>query len=255
MQRQPTTCEEREENSSDQTKVDRCVCAEHPDMRPMTLSEFRQEMATWADNLEARLTQRIDEGISAMLEVIASSGLNRPPSPSISTTHPEMEELEPGLSPQGSRFATPSTPSTTPDVVGLHKPNAWAKPEDTLGPPNLEEKDGKPFWRCAVTDWVDGDPERGLMVPLSKWKAEWFTGKVNGKYAPKMYQRRLIATEYLDRCKGNDTIFYSYYPNADTQTLTSLMRAIRERYPETYKKRPSKNWQPDDREARKKIKQ
>ncbi|KAG8917674.1 hypothetical protein FRC02_002972 [Tulasnella sp. 418] len=83
---------------------------------------------------------------------------------------------------------------------------------------------------------------------MKNWTKDCYTGKINGKHSAKYGQRRLVAEEYLIRCNGDDAKFYSLYPNANTQSVTSLRQEIRSNNPTLCKKRWSKNGTPDERE-------
>ncbi|KAG8957506.1 hypothetical protein FRC03_010067, partial [Tulasnella sp. 419] len=51
--------------------------------------------------------------------------------------------------------ASSDTPASKPRKPRKVKPQVAVKPS----PPDLIEKNGNPLWRCAISDWDEGDPE------------------------------------------------------------------------------------------------
>ena len=52
-------------------------------------------------------------------------------------------------------------------------------------------------WRIIVQHWTEGDPRLGLFLPLKDWPHHYHNGP-GRQFNTKHYQRRLIATEFLD---------------------------------------------------------
>ena len=52
-------------------------------------------------------------------------------------------------------------------------------------------------WRIIVQHWTEGDPRLGLFLPLKDWPHHYHNGP-GRQFNMKHYQRRLIATEFLD---------------------------------------------------------
>ncbi|KAG8918633.1 hypothetical protein FRC02_002199 [Tulasnella sp. 418] len=265
----------------DRLKEDQSFLGEHLEMRPVTASQLdevaqnlearllRQVKVAVAQELEAKmgdfhsLEQRLVKGITsnilnAVTDSLGSSQLhqNNLPASSISVTNaihsnPPVPDVN----------ATPSTPVVISDPSPQHRNNITTMPSTTdpsnitqdcqttavMSLPGLVIKEGKPKWRCAVLDWENADPERGLDQPLKNWTKDRYTGKINGRHQAKYGQRRLLAEEYLIRCNGDDAKFYSLYPNADTQGVSTLIEEIRRNNPVLCKKRSSKNGTPDER--------
>jgi hypothetical protein len=53
-------------------------------------------------------------------------------------------------------------------------------------------------WREVVKQWTEGDPKRGLVVPLKDWAPEWYQGANKSLFAMKRYDRGLIALEFIN---------------------------------------------------------
>ncbi|KIM36467.1 hypothetical protein M413DRAFT_13964 [Hebeloma cylindrosporum] len=81
-------------------------------------------------------------------------------------------------------------------------------------------------WRYIVAHWRDGDPERGLAVPLKDWPADWLRGP-NRLLASKHNQRAKIAKEFLVQYDGDESKFLAAYPEAE-EGHTRLYTAIQE---------------------------
>lgn len=54
-------------------------------------------------------------------------------------------------------------------------------------------------WRWIVQHWQEGDPERGLRIPLKDWDREWLQGANKVLLAAKHGQRGVIAAEFLEK--------------------------------------------------------
>ncbi|KIM35710.1 hypothetical protein M413DRAFT_55263, partial [Hebeloma cylindrosporum] len=83
-------------------------------------------------------------------------------------------------------------------------------------------------WRCIVDHWKNGDPERGLTVPLKEWPDEWLRGPNRRLVASKYNQRARIAQEFLTQYDGDEVKFLAAYPEAEeghTRLLTAIQVA------------------------------
>lgn len=111
-----------------------------------------------------------------------------------------------------------SLPSTTSQVVTNQGPppgsqHKWcshkvsrALPTKDLIIPDVPVVNGdgtrqhrRDSWREIVKQWVEGDPKRGLVVPLREWPPEWYQGANKSLFAMKRHDRGLIAREFIDR--------------------------------------------------------
>jgi len=81
-------------------------------------------------------------------------------------------------------------------------------------------------WREVVKQWTEGDPKRGLVVPLKDWAPEWYQGANKSLFAMKRYDRGLIALEFINYYDSNELRFLAAYPQA-TKGHTALLRAIK----------------------------
>ncbi|KAG1750619.1 uncharacterized protein EDB91DRAFT_1108438 [Suillus paluster] len=62
----------------------------------------------------------------------------------------------------------------------------------------------KDSWRQIIQHWTEGDPARGLHLPLRDWPADWMRGKNKALFASKYKQRAVITLECLERFGGNE---------------------------------------------------
>ncbi|KAF5386085.1 hypothetical protein D9615_002449 [Tricholomella constricta] len=102
---------------------------------------------------------------------------------------------------------------------------------------------GEGAWKRAALQWTDGDPFRGLHIPLKDWPTSWYTGEMKLFTASKRHQRELIGEEWI-RLGRSDEAFEAAYPE-DYQYLTTLLDAIRTKLRK--KRRRSKNGSPTER--------
>jgi hypothetical protein len=54
-------------------------------------------------------------------------------------------------------------------------------------------------WREVVKQWIEGDPKRGLVVPLKDWPPEWYQGANKSLFAMKRHDRGLVAQEFINQ--------------------------------------------------------
>ncbi len=67
-----------------------------------------------------------------------------------------------------------------------------------------------------MTDLEQGDPARSLQVPLSEWTdAQICESNMGSKYN----QRKLIATEFIDRYVSNSSNYILKQPDADSAVM------------------------------------
>ncbi|KAG8931595.1 hypothetical protein FRC03_012472 [Tulasnella sp. 419] len=242
-------------HSPDRGRSHGSLLAEGPQTQPLTRLEFEQGINAVMeiidrrfDALEGKLdallgrvnkrvdaaTEKMEESVSEILDLLSDLHVN--------AVFPLGASRSEGLE------------TISEDASGSQPPSTVAQPESIVEGciPDLVVKNGEPLWRCAISDWQNADPERGLMKALKDWPKSWYTGKENReKYAVKRLQRRLIAEEYIIRCGGDDTVFFSRYPDANTIGISHLIDQIRNNNPELCKKRSSKNGTAEERASRK----
>lgn len=100
-----------------------------------------------------------------------------------------VREVLPSPSPVPQRMKARPLPT----IAGLHIPRIPVKLNATTRAP-VEES-----WRWVVRHWREGDPERGLHVPLKDWNPEWLQGDNKPLFGSKHHQRAVIATEFLNQ--------------------------------------------------------
>ncbi|KAG5640357.1 hypothetical protein DXG03_009090 [Asterophora parasitica] len=97
-------------------------------------------------------------------------------------------------------------------------------------------------WKRAAIQWIEGDPSRGLHVPLKDWPLDWYTGEMRPFNGTKRSHRELIGKEYI-RLGEDDEAFKAEYP--EYPKLSLLLQAIRTNLGR--KQRRSKNGTPAER--------
>lgn len=91
--------------------------------------------------------------------------------------------------------------------------------------PNLPRRGSIPQWRRAVLDWLEGDPARGLDVPLRDWPEEWYARRTRQDML--YFMRRTIAEAFV-RCGQDEARFVGLYPAAGRDCIGELHKQIRE---------------------------
>ncbi|KAG8946443.1 hypothetical protein FRC03_001368 [Tulasnella sp. 419] len=182
----------------DRLKEDRSFLGEHLEMRPVTATQLgevvqgleekilqkvkvavAQEIEAKMGDFDRLLKQRLQEGISNIVEAVTSeltSSARLPQNnPLASGTSSVTNAIHPNP-PASDVNATPSTPVVVSDPGSQHPNNITITPSTShpssatqhlqrmviMSIPDLVEKEGRPMWRCIVSDWENADPERGL---------------------------------------------------------------------------------------------
>ncbi|KAJ7027994.1 hypothetical protein C8F04DRAFT_1212262 [Mycena alexandri] len=76
-------------------------------------------------------------------------------------------------------------------------------------------------WKRAVDQWYQGDPAKGLVVPIKDWPLHWYTGSMRLKTGTLYSQRKLLAEEL----NFDEDAFKTKYP--EYGKITPLLAAIR----------------------------
>ena len=88
-------------------------------------------------------------------------------------------------------------------VAGLKECPSGTPPPNLRIPKIVKPKKGQmgglPGWKQAVQDWESADPQRGHNIALKDWDPQWLTGEFKSTFGQLYYQRKLIATEYIER--------------------------------------------------------
>ncbi|KAJ8520009.1 hypothetical protein ONZ45_g3117 [Pleurotus djamor] len=214
-------------------------------VQPATKAEVRE--------VAAAVNRKVDEALTSVIDTVKSL-LNSPPHVVYSQTQPlEIQNrnitlFRPGGTsagpPASSPTPIPPLPATTPAGNPGRASSSQSAPVPIAGVviPDLGHEPGA--WRRAVTQWDESNPETGW-VALKDWPEAWYTGTMRTKTGAKRGLRKLIAEEYINEFKRNDTDFVKQYPEANL-SLKKLAAAIRNRH---NRRRASKNGTPDERDA------
>ncbi|KAJ7590499.1 hypothetical protein C8J56DRAFT_1046766 [Mycena floridula] len=109
----------------------------------------------------------------------------------------------------------PPTPLPTPEPLPLPIPE-----HVRMMIPNIPK--GPNGWHQVVKDWDQADPSRSLTLALKDWtEDEIRRSKLGSKYN----QRRMVATEFIDRFKRDEADFLDTYPGS-AKGLEQLMIEI-----------------------------
>ncbi|KAL4080479.1 hypothetical protein J3A83DRAFT_4421993 [Scleroderma citrinum] len=81
-------------------------------------------------------------------------------------------------------------------------------------------------WKDIICHWTEGEEWLGLTVPLKDWPHSWYNGLHGQKFNSKYYQRKVVATEYLDEFHENEKDFLKAYGSTTHLGHTSLLKAI-----------------------------
>ena len=84
-----------------------------------------------------------------------------------------------------------------PCTAGTPQPSTTLVPAPGRLIPNLPR--GPDAWLKAVNQWEQADPAVPGSLALKDWPELWYTGPQRSKFAMKRTQRKLIATEYIQR--------------------------------------------------------
>jgi hypothetical protein len=77
----------------------------------------------------------------------------------------------------------------------------------------------------VIRYWEHGDPEKGLMVPLSKWRDLYEPSQYSSE-AQKLSVLRSIYLEFTVNCAGDWSTFEAAFPGLRYQ-YTKLIAAVR----------------------------
>ncbi|KAG0014121.1 hypothetical protein BGZ81_000635 [Podila clonocystis] len=77
-------------------------------------------------------------------------------------------------------------------------------------------------WKEAIRQWDEGDPKRGLVVPLGKWPGVWRRGN------PSFYNRTVIVQEF-EHFGRDESKMRAEYGDLLSGRVTDLASAIREK--------------------------
>lgn len=115
--------------------------------------------------------------------------------PSLTSIHTEALPSPPSVPSSTSQITNSGADGIRPlPKQGLVIPAVPGKRADGSFPPRNES------WKQIVQHWLEGDPTRGLHLPLRDWPADWIRGKNKALSASKYKQRAvMIALEFLDR--------------------------------------------------------
>ncbi|KAF8510373.1 hypothetical protein BU17DRAFT_55462 [Hysterangium stoloniferum] len=91
--------------------------------------------------------------------------------------------------------------------------------------PRKDRLDVPPRWRQVVDHWLKGDPSVKNSPPLKDWNQKWIKGRYKKMYGQVYYQHKLVATEFLERFKGDEAAFRQAWPEA-MEGFTALFNAI-----------------------------
>ncbi|KAL4064546.1 hypothetical protein J3A83DRAFT_4191265 [Scleroderma citrinum] len=81
-------------------------------------------------------------------------------------------------------------------------------------------------WKDIICHWTEGEEWLSLTVPLKDWPHSWYNGPHGQKFNLKYYQRKVVATEYLDKFHENEKDFLKAYGSTARLGHTSLLKAI-----------------------------
>ncbi|KAF8516847.1 hypothetical protein BU17DRAFT_67293 [Hysterangium stoloniferum] len=149
-----------------------------------------------------------------------------------SSTMPSSTGIQPAVSRSqwevngGSSSQSPDEPDVFLRIPKIIKPR-----KDCLDVP--------PGWRQVVDHWLKGDPSVKNSPPLKDWNQKWIKGRYKKMYGQVYYQRKLVATEFLERkrgsnvnnmifspkFKGDEAAFRQAWPEA-MEGFTALFNAI-----------------------------
>lgn len=62
--------------------------------------------------------------------------------------------------------------------------------------------------------WTVGEPRLGQHIPLKNWPRHYYNGKDGRRFNTKHYQRKVIATEFVNEFQGDEEAFLKVYGSA-----------------------------------------
>ncbi|KIN99420.1 hypothetical protein M404DRAFT_30472 [Pisolithus tinctorius Marx 270] len=80
-------------------------------------------------------------------------------------------------------------------------------------------------WKDIVRHWTKGKPWLNLHTPLKDWPHHYYNGKCR-RLNTKHYQRKVVATEFLNEFQGNEDAFLRAYGSAARLGHTRLLNTI-----------------------------
>ncbi|KIO13539.1 hypothetical protein M404DRAFT_122553 [Pisolithus tinctorius Marx 270] len=80
-------------------------------------------------------------------------------------------------------------------------------------------------WKDIVCHWTKGEPWLNLHTPLKDWPHHYYNGECR-RLNTKHYQRKVMATEFLNEFQGNEDAFLRAYGSAACLGHTRLLNTI-----------------------------
>ncbi|GJJ13564.1 hypothetical protein Clacol_007819 [Clathrus columnatus] len=188
---------------------------EHKDMKPITMDE----LMTVTSSLQHNITHAVISNILSAMHTKRS-------------TPPFYFSTDYYQGPQRTADHNPSIPgrtiSLTPSPINSIPTSSMKAP---LPPgvyvPNIGKEIKKSDrWKIVIQQWEIGDPSVANGLPLRDWPDEWTK---NPAIAVKYRDRMLVASEFIENCGRNESVFLAQWPAA-TQGIKQLhaqMLAVR----------------------------
>jgi hypothetical protein len=188
--------------------------------KPVTVGEFRLGIQQ-INNLQAHLENAIKHGILKALARASPEHRNTTPAaPAAPATAPAAPATAPAAP------ATAAPPPTTPQRAGPQEARRTLLPALLRGQSIPDIRRGIDTYRTVLKQWLEGDPSKGLTIPLKNWPAKMRRGdhgRTAGGVGQKYHERAVIAQEY-ERI-GDAHAFAELYCTAG-ESVAAVLKAI-----------------------------
>lgn len=247
---------------------------EHLEVAPATAGEVRELKRSVDERIASMdlvLDRKMDSLVNRITSIVASTHLIGTQEDEHPSTGPKRCDRITGKmsAPYPSRSAsvasgTGSEGTSASDSSSLSSKARDSRPVPIPGVTIPNIRAGPDAWKDAIIQWEQGEPARGLTIPLKDWPDAWYKHEMRTFTASKRRERELVVIAYelsaqfsclyycanhsLSSCNRDDAAFLAAYPQA-LKSIRSLLQVLR-RDPRISKPRKSKNGTPEHREAR-----
>ncbi|KAJ7205193.1 hypothetical protein GGX14DRAFT_368123 [Mycena pura] len=184
------------------TAPEKSFMGEHTSLQPPTTAEFRifgDQLMAKLDGL-ASVSTTTTAGAYTTTALMQQTSFPPPPLPLRLTVSPARPTLEatschvsqannshPGQAMSNSD--SDSSLGSIPDISG----NTFVPIPGAIIPGVGKDEIA---WKRAIDQWFDGDPARGLTIPLKDWPAEMYTGRMRLITGTLYSNRKILAEEF-----------------------------------------------------------